>query len=211
MITHSLIVSVVESYAMAARQVRWLATILPDHWELIFVDDGSTPEIPIPEQRPKHFQLLRTAEVRQPGEWTQHLAINAGVRVARGEYFIKSDIDHVFSREAIEVADRYRHDMLLFNRRPAIFRDDFSVELLPGSVTSPADDIFLMRKSLFESLGGYPADWRHYGTGGYNFWEYSKREAAQRSSVVCGNPDHLPWRESFAGHQSFTKHQRCHR
>ncbi len=184
-ITHSFIVSVVESYAIAARQVRWLARILPENWELIFIDDGSMPPISLPFERPAHLRLLRTGEVRKPGEWTQHLAINKGVNRARGTYILKSDIDHVFTPEAITCADRFKGDMMLFNRKAGLLTDDFQIKPLPEFVHSPVDDIYLIRKELFLSLGGYPTKLgnedltRHYGGGGCFLWEYSRKAEAE--------------------------------
>jgi hypothetical protein len=187
-ITHSFIVSVVESYKIAARQIRWLARILPDNWELIFIDDGSNPPIPIPEETPRNFVLLRTGEIRAPGEWTQHLAINSAVKLARGEYILKSDIDHIFTPSAISTADRFEGDMMLFNRWVGLLKEDFPelfIERLTIEVPSPVDDIYLIRKELFVSLGGYPEQLegenltRHYGGGGCFLWPYSRKAEAQ--------------------------------
>jgi len=197
-ITHSFVVAVVESYTIAAKQIRWLAQILPNHWELIFVDDGSDPAIPIPEERPANFQLLRTGEVRQPGEWTQHLAINKGVALARGRYILKSDIDHVFTPEAIAAADRFEGDMMLFHRRVGVLTEDLRLEPFDWTLSSlVVDDIYLVRKELFVSLGGYPDRLenqdltRHYGGGGCFLWAYSRKpEAAPPAgALIFAVPD----------------------
>jgi len=191
-VTHSFIVSVVESYAIAARQIRWLARTLPDNWELIFVDDGSDPPIAIPDERPANFQLLLTGEVRKPGEWTQHLAINKAVALARGQYILKSDIDHVFTPDAIAAADRFTGDMMLFHRRAGVLADDFKIELIDHPVNSPVDDIYVIRKSLFLSSGGYPETvTRKYGGAGKFLWEYSRRPdaAPTEDALIFVTPD----------------------
>lgn len=190
MITHSLIIAVLESYTMVDRQVRLLAELLSEHWELILVDDGSVPEIPVPERRPANTTILRTAEKREPGEWTQKLQINKAVQVASGEYIVKNDIDHVFTPEAIAAAERFGGDMMLFHRTAGILREDLSIEPIRHSVRSPIDDIYVMRRQLFLELGGYPVT-RHYGYAGKCFAEYSCRPEAQppRDALIYVVPE----------------------
>lgn len=180
MITHSFIVAVVESYAMVEKQVRLLTRLLPSNWELILVDDGTVPAIPMPSETPAHFQMLRTNEIRKPGEWTQHEAINKAVATARGTYIVKSDIDHVFTPEAVAAAERFTGDMMLFHRRAALLTDNLTIWPLEHEVHSPVDDIWIMRRDLFLELGGYPVT-RRYGGAGKAFWEYSRKPEAQPS------------------------------
>jgi len=177
-ITHSLVIAVVESYGMVEKQCRLMAELLPEHWEMILVDDGSDPIIPFPAVRPQHFALFRTFEQRQQGEWTQKLAINKGVNSAHGEYIVKSDMDHVFTAGAIAAADRFRGDMMLFHRKAARLNEDLTIEALYHDVSSPVDDIYVMRKQLFVDRGGYPVT-RQYGAAGKCFWDLSRRPEAQ--------------------------------
>jgi hypothetical protein len=191
-ISHSLIIAVLESYAMAAKQVRWLAKILPANWELILVDDGSEPPIMPPEDRPENFLLIRTGQVRKRGEWTQHLAINQAAPFARGRYIVKSDIDHVFTPAAIAAADAFAGDMMLFHRRAGLLTESFEFQVIDHAVISPADDIYAIRRDLFLSLGGYPEYLtRRYGGGGCFLWEYSKRPEAQppEGALIYVTPD----------------------
>jgi len=192
LITHSLIISAVESYRMVEKQCRWLAEILPAHWEFILVDDGSDPEIPFPEVHPAAFTLFRTLEKRKPGEWTQKLAINKAVAIARGSFILKSDIDHVIPRSAIWAADGFDGDMMLFGRTAAAWNDDLTFTPLEDRLTSPIDDIFVIKKALFESLGGYPEYLlRRYGGGGSPFWAYSQKTSAQppEGAVIIAIPE----------------------
>ncbi len=79
----SIIISVLESYEIVRRQCRHLASIMPEDCELILLDDGSDPPLPMPEQRPKRFSLVYT---RNLTPWTQPIARNFGARLSRGEY-----------------------------------------------------------------------------------------------------------------------------
>ncbi len=191
-ITHSFIVSVLESYAMVDKQARLLSRILPDNWELILVDDGSDPPIPTPVEVPGNFTLIRTGEIRQDGEWTQHLAINRAVAVAQGEYIVKNDIDHVFTPGAIEAVNEFTGDMLLFHREAGRLNDDLTVTPLPDHhVYSLVDDIYTVRKSIYTGLGGYGPS-REYGSGGKFLWEYSQSGAVRhppKKAVVYVVPD----------------------
>ena len=152
MITHSYIVTVLESYEYANRQIRWLAKILPANWELVFVDDGSDPPIPIPDERPENFMLIRTGDTRP---WTNGLARNAAASVARGEYLLMTDIDHVFTPEAIAVANAFQGDVMRFRRQLGLLTADLRIEPDPEPVYDLNPNIFVIRKSFFEATGGY--------------------------------------------------------
>lgn len=173
-VTHSLVIAVLDSHAMVAKQQRYLNRLLPENWELILVDDGSTPMLPFPEAR-------RYESHRQPGEWTQKAALNYAIGVwTRGDWIVKLDIDHILTAEAILAAEECVQEMMLFHRKAGRLTDDLAIEPLDIPVTSPVDDIWLMRKSLFLALGGYPEPYtRRYGGAGKCFWEYSRRPESQ--------------------------------
>lgn len=182
--------AVLESYRMAEKQFRWLARILPSTWELIFIDDGSSPQIPFPVVHPPAFQFLRTNPRRKLNEWTQKAAINLGVELARGHYLVKNDIDHIFTPEAIQAADRFQGDMMLFHRSAGVLTDDLRIVEVDHKVFSLVDDIYVIKKSLFNARGGYPHT-RLYGDGGKTFWEYSQKPEAQppEGALVYVAPD----------------------
>lgn len=171
-VTRSFIISCVESYEMASRQIRWMARILPAHWEMMFLDDGSDPPISVPSERPANFRLIRTGEVRVVGEWTHALAMNNGIAEARGEYIVKDDVDHVFTQRAIEIANEFRGDAMLFRRSAGYLSEDLEMRLLtweefPHHVYSTVDDIWICRRQLFLDIGGYPPFYhRLYGQFG---------------------------------------------
>jgi hypothetical protein len=179
-ITHSLMMAVVDSHAMVGKQSRWLAKILPPTWELILIDDDSAEPIGLPDQQPRETTLMPYRSNRKPGEWTQKEAINAGAELARGRYLVKSDIDHIFTPEALRAVERFGGDMLLFERHAGRLRDDLTVEPLKIHVSSPVDDVWAMRLDLFRSRGGYPQPYlRRYGAGGSCFWDLSRKPDAQ--------------------------------
>ncbi len=197
MITHSFIVACVDSHSMASRQIRWMARILPANWEMIFIDDGSLPEIPIPEERPANFTVIRTRSVRYEGEWTQHLAIHRGVMVAKGEYFIKSDIDHIFTAMAIARAERFAGDAMLFRRRWGILTDNLTVQQIdfPETLYGPVDDIFVMRRDTFLKNRGYQkAETRSYGHGGFGLHGLTQTPEAQnipQDAIIYVTPESM--------------------
>jgi len=151
MITHSYIVSCLKSYEIAQDQIRWLAEILPGNWELIFVDDGSTPPIPIPEKQPKNTTILRTHDYRP---WTQDIARNRAAREAQGEYLLMTDIDHVFTVESIRVIEKFTGKMCHFPRQCGRFVDGKPYPA-PLRVNRVPPNIYLIRRDIFLSLGGY--------------------------------------------------------
>lgn len=195
MITHSFVMSVLESYSMAQKQIRLLSHILPKNWELIFVDDGSVPPIPIPDEVHENFVLLRTGEVRKELEWTQHLAINKAVNMSQGEYIVKNDVDHVFTAETIETIEEFKGDMLLFPREAGYLNDDLEITSLKEQhpVYSPIDDIYVVRKKIFQDLGGYPMEvTRKYGGMGKFLWKYSETTEARtapKKALIYVVPD----------------------
>lgn len=151
-ITRSYITTVLESYEYAARQVRHLARILPDHWELLFVDDGSVPEIPVPEERPKNTTVIRTGDTR---DWSQDAARNLAARLARGEYILFADIDHTFTAAAIAVCDAFAGQALHFRRQMGGLDKDLRLRAEPGFCFDRSPNNYLIRRDLFLELGGY--------------------------------------------------------
>ena len=185
MITHSFVMAVLESYSMAQKQIWLLSKLLPKNWEIIFVDDGSDPPIPVSEQEMmmhENFILVRSGEVRREGEWTQHLAINKAVEMARGRYIVKNDVDHVFTPGAVEAVEEFIGDMMLFRREAGRLNEDLTVTSLRDvhPVYSPIDDVYAVKKSIFQGLGGYPVEaTRKYGGMGRFLWGYSEKKEAR--------------------------------
>jgi hypothetical protein len=150
----SIIISVYNSHEIVRRQLLYFKKIdLPV--EIIIVDDNSSPPIP--------GATLRTNNTLA---WTQGLGRNLGAKNAHGEYLFMTDIDHILSREAIEDALNFNGNKMIFRRQIAILDENGNVkqdkETLKdwgyekeGLGASVHGNTFVMKKSIFESLGGY--------------------------------------------------------
>lgn len=149
----SVVISVYQSHEIVRRQLRHFEKLnLPI--EVIIVDDNSNPPI-------------EGATIRTCNElaWTQGLGRNAGATVAKGEYLFFTDIDHILSKEALEDALNFTGNKMIFRRQIGILDengdlrqdkenlDDWNwLEKLDASVHG---NTFVMRKDIFERLGGY--------------------------------------------------------
>jgi predicted glycosyltransferase involved in capsule biosynthesis len=160
----SLIVSVLESYEVVRRQLLHLGRILPRDCELILVDDGSVPplqEICDAVEKPFDF-ILHITDDRRP--WTQPKARNVGAALARSDTLVFFDIDHIITQSVLEECRRYEGDKLHWTRRPAILDRDGHVVtereiLVDYGLTDERPSVhgnsFLIRRALFNRLGGY--------------------------------------------------------
>jgi len=99
-------------------------------------------------------------------------------------------VGEILTPGAIEAANRFTGDMMLFHRKAGLLKDDLTIEPLEHDVYSPVDDIYLMRRSLFLKDGGYPST-RKYGTAGKHFWRHSRRPEAQppEGALIYVTPD----------------------
>ena len=139
---------------------------LPDDIEIIFVDDGSEPPLHDDVGLP-NFTMLYTNDKRP---WTQPIARNKGVRHAKGEYVICTDIDHIITRDLITAVEEISTDVLRFKREFGVldsegnFTQDPAVLLhygLPkhrvrkrGFRIRPHSNSYAICRELFLELGG---------------------------------------------------------
>jgi glycosyltransferase involved in cell wall biosynthesis len=150
----SVVISVYQSYEIVRRQLLHFEKMaLPI--EVIIVDDGSDPPI----SGASYQTSNRLA-------WTQGLGRNLGASKAAGEYLFMTDIDHILSREALEDALSFTGNKMIFRRQIAILDENGNVtqdrdilrawgcdrENLDASVHG---NTFVLRKDIFEELGGY--------------------------------------------------------
>jgi glycosyltransferase involved in cell wall biosynthesis len=150
----SIVISVYNSQEIVRRQMLHFKKMdLPV--EIIIVDDNSSPPI-------------KEATIRTDNKlaWTQGIGRNLGGKIAHGEYLFMTDIDHVISKEALEDALNFSGNKMIFRRQIAVLDENGNIrqdreilktwgyegEKLDASVHG---NTFVIKKSIFEELGGY--------------------------------------------------------
>ena len=162
----SIVIAILNSHEIVRRQILHFQKMhLPDDVEFVFVDDGSEPALfPLDYSGPelKNLTVHMTRDFRP---WTQPLARNVGARIARGEYLICTDIDHILSRNLIERVMVGDYDVYRFKREAGVLdeqgnftQDKNELEkygLRDGSLRLPAHgNSYAIRRGLFLALGG---------------------------------------------------------
>ena len=172
----SIIICVYESYGVAERQMKYFKAMnLPDDIEFVFVDDGSTP--PHPQYDLDNLTMVYTNDKRP---WTQGLARNSGVKAARGEYVLCTDVDHILSKEAIMDSYNFTGDRMIFPRFLAVLDEngilkqdqetliEYGIDPIRFTIgrklyASYHGNTYSIKKSAFELLGGNPVKACTYG------------------------------------------------
>jgi predicted glycosyltransferase involved in capsule biosynthesis len=160
----SIIVAVLDSHEVVRRQLLHLDRVLSADCELIMIDDGSVPPLcNVWESVKKSFDgVLHATNDRRP--WTQPRARNIGARLACADRLLFFDIDHILTANVIDACVSYPGDMLRWIRRPAILDADGRIvtnreQLVAHGMTDDSPSVhmnsFMIRKPLFERLGGY--------------------------------------------------------
>jgi glycosyltransferase involved in cell wall biosynthesis len=162
----SIILPVLNSHEIVRRQVLHFEKMgLPDDVEIIVVDDGSAPALEVNTSLP--LTLHHTNDFR---EWTWPVARNTGAKLAKGEYFIMADLDHIVTKEFIEATRNFTGDHIRINREFAVLDENGNLtqdrDLLetyglpkdrPLSFT-PHRNQFAIHKDLYWKLGGFRED-----------------------------------------------------
>jgi glycosyltransferase involved in cell wall biosynthesis len=163
----SIVIAVLNSHEIFRRQLLHFEKLnLPDDIEFIFVDDGSDPILSLGNSGLKNVTLFQTND-KQP--WTQPIARNKGADLARGEYLICTDIDHILSRDLImTVYENTVYDIIRFKREVGVLDESGSFiqdmdELLRWGYKPKASGVvrigphgnsYAIRKELFIKFGG---------------------------------------------------------
>ncbi len=162
----SIIIPVLNSHEIVRRQILHFEKMnLPDDVEIILVDDGSDPPIVINTTLP--LTLIHTNDFRP---WTWPIARNKGAKIAKGEYFIMADLDHIITKEFIDIARNFNGDHIRVKREFAVLDENGNLtqdrEVL-ASYGMPKDrdlkftphrNQFAIRKDLYWKLGGFRED-----------------------------------------------------
>lgn len=166
----SIIVPVLNSHEIVRRQlIHFRKMNIPEDVEIIYMDDGSDP--PIQGNGMKNFFIHKTNDFR---EWTWAVARNTGAKLARGKYFLMTDLDYIIPLKAIEDAVAFNGDYMGFRRELGVldengdFTQDMEVLMKYGLTKerasergvqlAPHPNNFVIRKDLFFEMGCYRED-----------------------------------------------------
>ena len=162
----SIIIPVLNSHEILRRQLLHFDKIgIPEDVEVIILDDGSNPPIEV-EPHPR-LTLIRTNDFRP---WTWPVARNTGAKLAKGDYLLMVDLDHIITREIIDQVRAFKGDHIRFNREFAILDEngDFTqdLETLRTYGLSKDRDVhlnphrnqFAIHKDLYWKMGGFRED-----------------------------------------------------
>lgn len=195
MIKLSLVIPVLNSHEVVRRQLlHFEKMVLHDDTEIILVDDGSDPPIENTSRLP--VTIHRTGDTRP---WTWALARNAGARIARGEYLLMFDLDHIVPGFAINFIREFTGLKVQFVREFGVLdengnltqdRDVLEQYGLPkskGLGIGPLPNNFAMRRDLYWQLGGYREDLveRPYPQGEDRAWRSVWRTFDPTGEKVC--------------------------
>lgn len=165
----SIIIAILNSHEIVRRQLLHFKKMdLPDDIEIIFMDDGSDPPLADFDPKLKNLTILPTNDFRP---WTTSIARNSGARLAKADWILMTDIDHILVRETIMAGREFTGDRMTYRREFGVldesgnFNQDvptlLSYGLLPerirrkGLRAPPHGNSFVMRKELFWKAGGY--------------------------------------------------------
>jgi len=212
----SIVTPVLDSHEVVRRQMlHYNRMSLPDSVEVIYVDDGSEP----PLEGQGRVTVIATHDKRR---WTEHLARNRGAARAQGEYLLMADVDYIIPEETIQVILEFDGARMDFNRKFGILDEDGQLRrdrktlsewgLLPKwqrRKTPNHRSQYVMRKSVFEEIGGYIEDrWgkAHPNGGGagqefFHAWQRLKLPLAEQRPFIfmfpngkyCGERDYNPF------------------
>jgi len=169
----SVIIAVLDSHEVVKRQLLHFEKMMFDNVEFIIVDDGSDP--PLDDWLVQNMDTpelnLRMAGTNDKRKWSQPCARNFGAKIAYSQKFLMTDIDHVLSKEAIQFCIDSDEDKVMFPRQWAILDKDGGINqshrILDTYGLSPKifeerglnggmhHNTFMIKRSLFEKLGGY--------------------------------------------------------
>lgn len=157
----SIVIAVLNSHEILRRQLMWFDKMnLPDDVEVIIIDDGSEPPL---EGNIKNLTIFATNDKRP---WTQPIARNIGAKMAKGEYLICTDIDHILDRKLIDTVLTTDYDVIRFKREAGVLDENgdftqdravltaYGYETNRGLRMSAHGNSYAIKRELFLKLGG---------------------------------------------------------
>jgi glycosyltransferase involved in cell wall biosynthesis/predicted O-methyltransferase YrrM len=188
----SLIVTALDSHEMVRRQLLHLERIITADCELILVDDGSDPPLEgvCAEVCPGFDLTVHATHDLRP--WTQPKARNAGAALARADWLLFFDIDHILTAELIQTCLAFTGDKLHWTRWPAVLDADGQIVterevLIEHGMTEDGPSVhansFLIRTTLFELMCGY--DERFCGRYGGDDIDFNARYDRLRATGLA--------------------------
>ena len=168
----SIVIPVLNSHEVVRRQLLHFERIgLPPDTEIILVDDGSDPPLayrPTENETLSHFVTIHRTHDKRP--WTWALARNAGARLAKGEYLLMFDLDHIVTRDALDAVHGFDGLKVQFTREFGVLDENgvltqdrgvleqYGLPRDKGLKLGPLPNNFAMQRELFWKLGGYRED-----------------------------------------------------
>lgn len=162
----SIIIPVLNSHEIVRRQLLHFQNIgIPNDVEIILVDDGSVPAIEVDTDLP--VTVIHTNDFR---EWTWPVARNTGAKMAKGEYFIMVDLDHILTSDIIDQVRNFKGDHIRFNREFAVLDENgnftqdietlrkYGLPLDRTTKMNPHRNQFAIHKDLYWKMGGFRED-----------------------------------------------------
>lgn len=169
----SIVIACLDSHEVVRRQALYFQKMfLPVDVELILVDDGSNPPL-------KDYPPFKIFQHHNPAQWTQPAARNHGVRQAKGEYLICTDIDHILTWPLIQAILDTKYDYIKFRREVAIINEQGEFVQTEEAVKAygydrferngfhiaPHTNSWAIKRQLYLDCGGVSE--RLVGTGAY--------------------------------------------
>ena len=155
----SIVIPVLDSHEIVRRQTMYWYKMKSRGIEMILIDDGSDP----PLQLNPLFKVICTGD-KSP--WSEHMATNFGIQNAQGEYILKTDIDHILSERVIKEALKFEGDCLRYRNRSEAMLNENGEIICTDIIRKPHSNTFIMKKSVFDMLGGYNEYGKGYDAGG---------------------------------------------
>jgi len=165
----SLVIPCLNSHEILRRQFLHFEKIgIPEDTEIIIVDDGSEP--PLKYEGTLPLKIIYTNDKRS---WTWALARNRGVKEAKGDYILMTDIDHILPRSSIDACTNFNGDKVYFMRQFGILDENGNLSqdldvlrsyglleeyIKNGLKIGALPNNICLKKSVFYEIGGYRED-----------------------------------------------------